>query len=101
MLIHTKLQTNDRYAAYRVDGGTGYTFPAGISMGITRRDLISRALAGGTALYLFRRMPVCEALANPTPQQLASDPRRPQFHLLPAANWMNDPNGPIYWHGKY
>ncbi len=37
----------------------------------------------------------------PIAQQLAEDPRRPQFHLLPAANWMNDPNGPIYWHGKY
>ncbi|HEY2014718.1 MAG TPA: glycoside hydrolase family 32 protein, partial [Bryobacteraceae bacterium] len=33
--------------------------------------------------------------------KLASDPRRPQFHLLPAANWMNDPNGPIYWKGRY
>jgi len=31
----------------------------------------------------------------------ASDPRRPQYHLLPAANWMNDPNGPIYWQGRY
>lgn len=70
-------------------------------MKISRRDLVSRALAGGTALYMFRRMPVCEALANPAPQQLAADPRRPQFHLLPAANWMNDPNGPIYWRGKY
>ncbi|HUB51589.1 MAG TPA: glycoside hydrolase family 32 protein [Terracidiphilus sp.] len=33
--------------------------------------------------------------------RLAADPRRPQFHLLPPANWMNDPNGPIYWKGKY
>ncbi len=33
--------------------------------------------------------------------RLASDPRRPQFHLLPARNWMNDPNGPIYFNGKY
>ncbi len=32
---------------------------------------------------------------------LAADPLRPQFHLLPAANWMNDPNGPIYWEGHY
>src|SRR5271170_5723373 len=32
---------------------------------------------------------------------LAHDPNRPQFHLLPAANWMNDPNGPIFWKGKY
>jgi len=36
------------------------------------------------------------------PQEtLAHDPERPQFHLLPARNWMNDPNGPIYWRGKY
>jgi len=27
--------------------------------------------------------------------QLAADPLRPQYHLLPAHNWMNDPNGPI------
>jgi beta-fructofuranosidase len=44
---------------------------------------------------------VCNVLANPTPQELAADPRRPQFHLIPPANWMNDPNGPMYWHGKY
>jgi beta-fructofuranosidase len=33
--------------------------------------------------------------------RLAADPLRPQFHLLPAKNWMNDPNGPIHWKGKY
>ena len=26
---------------------------------------------------------------------------RPQFHLLPAKHWMNDPNGPIYFKGNY
>jgi len=36
-----------------------------------------------------------------TPPNLATDPLRPQFHLLPAANWMNDPNGPIFWRGTY
>ncbi|WP_263376505.1 glycoside hydrolase family 32 protein [Granulicella aggregans] len=32
---------------------------------------------------------------------IALDPERPQFHLLPAKNWMNDPNGPIYFDGHY
>src|SRR5215472_14794673 len=32
---------------------------------------------------------------------LASDPLRPQCHLLPSHNWMNDPNGPIYFAGRY
>jgi beta-fructofuranosidase len=35
------------------------------------------------------------------PMPLALDPMRPQFHLLPARNWMNDPNGPIYFKGHY
>ncbi len=32
---------------------------------------------------------------------LANDPLRPAYHLLPAHNWMNDPNGPIWWKGQY
>jgi len=38
---------------------------------------------------------------SPSPSQLANDPLRPQFHLLPARNWMNDPDGPIYFNGHY
>ena len=34
-------------------------------------------------------------------RELASDPLRPQYHLMPAHNWMNDPNGPIYYRGRY
>lgn len=26
---------------------------------------------------------------------------RPQFHFSPEANWMNDPNGMVYWDGEY
>jgi beta-fructofuranosidase len=33
--------------------------------------------------------------------RLAVDPLRPQFHLLPARNWMNDPDGPIFWKDHY
>ena len=31
----------------------------------------------------------------------ADDPFRPQYHLLPANNWLNDPNGPVYYNGFY
>ncbi|MBI5962326.1 MAG: glycoside hydrolase family 32 protein [Chloroflexi bacterium] len=30
-----------------------------------------------------------------------TDPHRPQYHFLPPANWMNDPNGLIQWKGQY
>ncbi len=33
--------------------------------------------------------------------QLASDPHRPRLHFAAPANWMNDPNGVIQWHGRY
>lgn len=29
------------------------------------------------------------------------DLHRPSYHFLPAANWMNDPNGVIQWQGRY
>lgn len=29
------------------------------------------------------------------------DPDRPSFHVMPRGGWMNDPNGPIYYRGRY
>jgi beta-fructofuranosidase len=34
-------------------------------------------------------------------EEIAADPQRPRYHLIPPANWINDPNGPIYWKNKY
>ncbi len=31
----------------------------------------------------------------------SEDFHRPRYHFLPAANWMNDPNGVIQWDGRY
>src|SRR5664279_4566501 len=66
-------------------------------MTVTRR----RLLYGLGALPLARAFPFLLAENGAPTSRLAMDPQRPQFHLLPAANWMNDPNGPIYWKGKY
>ncbi|MBI2435603.1 MAG: glycoside hydrolase family 32 protein [Candidatus Hydrogenedentes bacterium] len=40
------------------------------------------------------------AVAAAVPQAKA-DARRPQYHFAPPAQWMNDPNGPIFWNGYY
>jgi len=34
-------------------------------------------------------------------EALATDRHRPLYHFLAPANWMNDPNGPIFWNGRY
>jgi beta-fructofuranosidase len=74
-------------------------------MGYARRTFLAQLGVSGAALGL--RWPTSllrgtdefdELVSQAT---LAADPLRPQFHLLPARNWMNDPNGPIYWKGQY
>jgi len=35
------------------------------------------------------------------PDALYDETYRPQFHFTPAKDWMNDPNGPIYYKGEY
>ena len=32
---------------------------------------------------------------------VSHDPQRPVFHLMTAANWINDPNGPVYYQGYW
>jgi len=66
-----------------------------------RRNFLS-GIVGATALSLLRRGHAAEPALTAVPgSELAADPRRPQFHLLPAANWMNDPNAPVYFQGRY
>jgi beta-fructofuranosidase len=60
-------------------------------------EISRRGFIQGCAGAAFASMLPAPAFAA----DLARDTNRPQFHLLPAANWMNDPNGPIYWKGKY
>jgi beta-fructofuranosidase len=51
----------------------------------------------------FLALPAISAFARQTrsAKELAADHHRPVYHFLPPANWMNDPNGPIYWKGRY
>ncbi len=72
-------------------------------MGSSRRSFLKTA-AATASLAAFPRIGRAERkfLADDLLQaRLAADPLRPQFHLLPTRNWMNDPNGPIFWNGRY
>lgn len=62
-----------------------------------RREFLRALGAAGACVSLRAALSQSETVR----QRLAGDPLRPQFHLLPAQNWMNDPNGPIYWKGRY
>ena len=56
--------------------------------------LIVAALVGVTGAHA-----ASASTASSTPQ--ASQPYRPYLHYTPTQNWMNDPNGLIYYQGKY
>jgi len=70
-------------------------------MKLSRRQLLSGIAAVAASKSLRGLASLNPVLASVAPADLATDPRRPQYHLLPAANWMNDPNGPLYWQGRY
>lgn len=69
----------------------------------SRRDFLKRCGYAGLCLPATRRFPFkwADCKEEELRARLAADPLRPQFHLLPAKNWMNDPNGPIWWKGAY
>lgn len=71
----------------------------------TRREFLYSAAAIAAVSILPReaspQTPTMLADDSGLATKLSNDPMRPQFHLLPAKNWMNDPNGPIYFNGKY
>ncbi|HUL14651.1 MAG TPA: GH32 C-terminal domain-containing protein [Terriglobales bacterium] len=71
----------------------------------SRREFLKALGVTGAAAAVppFSRFALSNLASNDqvSRAQLAADPLRPQFHLLPARNWMNDPDGPIYWKGAY
>lgn len=66
-----------------------------------RRDFLLLSSSTLAAFALIRQLTAQTPNLDIEAQRLSSDPLRPQFHLLPARNWMNDPNGPIYINGLY
>lgn len=70
-------------------------------MSTTRRRFVRNAIAATSLTALPLHGEGGPGAAEQAKPSLARDPLRPQYHLLPAKNWMNDPNGPIYWKGKY
>jgi sucrose-6-phosphate hydrolase SacC (GH32 family) len=53
--------------------------------GDERKDLLAKA----------------EASVAAAAKKVKDDPDRPIYHLLPPANWSNDPNGPLFYKGWY
>lgn len=99
MMWPDQLQTGDGLrmkAAVRIDRRKVF---AGLA-GTVTIPWLGRQTSAEEVYPAADQMPGSERYAV-SPTRLAADPLRPQFHLLPAANWMNDPNAPIYWNGNY
>lgn len=67
--------------------------------GMTRREFVAAA----TATIASVALPATDGMGEAAQQtnKLANDRHRPRFHLMPPSLWLNDPNGPVHFKGRY
>ncbi|MGW8880826.1 GH32 C-terminal domain-containing protein [Streptomyces mirabilis] len=71
-----------------------------MSSGRVSRRARTRMIAAVATVCALSAAPLApQALAADTPPY--SETHRPQFHFTPDKNWMNDPNGLVYFKGEY
>ncbi len=68
---------------------------------LLRRRRFLAHIGSSAVMAAIPRFAHAYAASNGGELDPARDPLRPEYHLLPPHNWMNDPNGPIWWKGKY
>lgn len=69
-----------------------------------RRDFLKNIAIGGTSLAFSTLLDRGVRAAKPQGKAdvpLYREKYRPQFHFTPMKNWMNDPNGLVYYKGEY
>ena len=66
---------------------------------------MNRRLTGALAFFMISCMSVsCNqgiSSSQTESNKLFAEKHRPQFHFSPESNWMNDPNGMLYFEGEY
>ena len=60
-----------------------------------------RNLRARLAVLLLLIVAACAKVPPETLRPTYGERFRPQFHFTPAVNWMNDPNGLVYFDGEY
>ncbi|MDX3225165.1 GH32 C-terminal domain-containing protein [Streptomyces sp. ME19-01-6] len=71
-----------------------------MSSGRVPRHAHTRLIAAVATVCALSAAPLApQAVAADTPPY--SETYRPQFHFTPEKNWMNDPNGLVYYKGEY
>src|SRR3989440_300753 len=109
-LLGEMLASGPRLASKRKSGNgapsAGHGRPASPG-GMTQRDQRPRrhlsivALLAVLAVLMASAGGASSAAAAPTSSTTYKELYRPQFHFTPAKNWMNDPNGLLWYKGEY
>ncbi|CCQ33070.1 beta-fructofuranosidase protein [Halorhabdus tiamatea SARL4B] len=82
--------------------GRDVNFEAGIDTFETElRTLLAGIDRFFAADVRFGRRPYTAEALTELRAETAPDPHRPTYHFSPPANWLNDPNGLVYWNDRY
>ncbi len=86
-----------------IGAGSHLWFGTGDTYAGARRRLAQNALAtlGRNYRHDPWARPVDPAAFRALRKALSTDHHRPRYHVSPPANWLNDPNGLIYWNDRY
>jgi len=67
----------------------------------SRRTFLKKAGLGAASLAFAGATTQLQGQTGPEEVELYNERYRPQFHFTPRRNWMNDPNGLVFYKGQY
>jgi len=67
----------------------------------SRRDFLKHTGAGAASVFFSQLIAYPAGGVESASEELYNEKYRPQFHFTPKKNWMNDPNGLVYYKGIY
>jgi len=67
----------------------------------SRRDFLKHTGGGAASLFFSQLIAQTASGGEASGGDLYNEKYRPQFHFTPQKNWMNDPNGLVYYKGDY
>jgi beta-fructofuranosidase len=96
-----EMRIRQRYSLSLLVGVGVFFAPAFLGTSSCAQDNQAPAAAPKITPQEIEKVEKLIGAANELRDRLQNDPQRPKYHFMPPWAWINDPNGPIFWKGRY